>query len=458
MEGARVKLLGLSIRGLYDYYDYTIDFNTDVTFIYGMNGCGKTTILNITEAIITGQLFKLFNYRFKEISLKYAGNSNLDDVKEINIHLVKHEIVIGFDSNRYRLQTLGIENTLHQRRNNATHIASEYFHRYGFLKVIRDTFNYVYLPLNRSFSSSDDFESMFIYDGRFRNGNLMDDDPFLEVDNRDGAMIKIESLVYRQYSKANAAINRISDSFRNSMLKPQIEINKNYNMEKILNEMGRSNALNLKKTQEVYIKILKEFGLVSESEEKDYNNFFESFINDLSRFVDEDVDPDFTLELVLKFQEISRIQQTIDLANEMEKQKTGIIKPIKTFLGTMNSFIESSEDGKEICIDNDGRIYFKTQYSNERISIQRLSSGEKQLITFFANLIFKVKDGTSGIFVVDEPELSLHLSWQKIFIDKVLEINKDIQLVFATHAPEIIGRRRDKMYKLEKHYTKVESK
>ena len=124
----------------------------------------------------------------------------------------------------------------------------------------------------------------------------------------------------------------------------------------------------------------------------------------------------------------------------------------------MNSFIESSEDGKEICIDNDGRIYFKTQYSNERISIQRLSSGEKQLITFFANLIFKVKDGTSGIFVVDEPELSLHLSWQKIFIDKVLEINKDIQLVFATHAPEIIGRRRDKMYKLEKHYTKVESK
>ena len=226
MEGARVKILVLSIRGLYDYYDYMIDFNTDVTFIYGMNGCGKTTILNITEAIITGQLFKLFNYRFKEISLKYAGNSNLDDVKEISIHLVKHkhEIVIEFESGHYRLQTLGIENISHQRRNNAAHIASEYFHRYSFLKVIRDTFNYVYLPLNRSFASSDDFEDMFIYDRRFRNGSLMDDDAFLEMDDRDGAMIKIESLVYRQYSKANAAINRISDSFRNSMLKQQIEL------------------------------------------------------------------------------------------------------------------------------------------------------------------------------------------------------------------------------------------
>lgn len=66
-----------------------------------------------------------------------------------------------------------------------------------------------------------------------------------------------------------------------------------------------------------------------------------------------------------------------------------------------------------------------------------------------------VKDKKSGIFVVDEPELSLHLSWQKIFIDKVLEVNKNIQLIFATHAPEIIGTRRNKMFKLEKKYTKV---
>ena len=102
-----------------------------------------------------------------------------------------------------------------------------------------------------------------------------------------------------------------------------------------------------------------------------------------------------------------------------------------------------------------GRVFFKTKYSNKPISIQYLSSGEKQLVTFFANLIFNVKSNSSGIFVVDEPELSLHLSWQKIFVEKTLEINKNIQLVFATHAPEIIGKRRDKMFKLEKEYTGV---
>lgn len=60
--GMIMKLVGLTIHKLYDCFDYNVKFNEDVTFLYGMNGCGKTTILNITEAIITGQLFKLFDY------------------------------------------------------------------------------------------------------------------------------------------------------------------------------------------------------------------------------------------------------------------------------------------------------------------------------------------------------------------------------------------------------------
>ena len=52
--------------------------------------------------------------------------------------------------------------------------------------------------------------------------------------------------------------------------------------------------------------------------------------------------------------------------------------------------------------------------------------------------------------MVDEPELSLHLSWQKMFIDKAMRINQNMQLIFATHAPEIVGCHRDKMVKLIK--------
>ncbi|NDO38457.1 AAA family ATPase, partial [Anaerotruncus colihominis] len=160
----------------------------------------------------------------------------------------------------------------------------------------------------------------------------------------------------------------------------------------------------------------------------------------------------FELGLVMKFQEISKIKKLLDLAEKMEQSKAAVRKPTETFLHIMNEFIENGEDGKKVEIDSMGRIFFTTKYSNNPISIQNLSSGEKQLITFFANLIFNVKSNSSGIFVVDEPELSLHLSWQKIFVEKTLELNKNIQLIFATHAPEIIGRRRNKMFKLEKQY------
>ena len=129
--------------------------------------------------------------------------------------------------------------------------------------------------------------------------------------------------------------------------------------------------------------------------------------------------------------------------------------PIETFLTTINGFIGNNTDNKQIIIDKEGKIYFTTNYSKQKISIHYLSSGEKQLLIFFANLIFNVKSDKSGIFVVDEPELSLHLSWQRKFVDKALDINNNLQLIFATHAPEIIGNRRDKTFRLEKIFEQV---
>lgn len=85
MEENKVKLISITVKGLYGCYNYSVDFNQDITFIYGLNGCGKTTILNITEAIITGQLFKLFNYQFGNIELKYAKSSNIKDIRSIII-------------------------------------------------------------------------------------------------------------------------------------------------------------------------------------------------------------------------------------------------------------------------------------------------------------------------------------------------------------------------------------
>lgn len=48
------------------------------------------------------------------------------------------------------------------------------------------------------------------------------------------------------------------------------------------------------------------------------------------------------------------------------------------------------------------------------------------------------------VFIIDEPELSLHIRWQKIFVDKAMEAQKNNQLILATHSPEIVGEYREK--------------
>lgn len=447
-----MKLIGIAIKDLYGCYNYDVNFNPDITFIYGLNGCGKTTILNITEAIITGQLFKLFNYQFRSIELQYAKSSNIENIKKIKIYNKKQQLQVKYNEENYYIDLISLEDNVRSPKT-SNDIFRIYFQRYDFLLEIRETFNYVYLPLNRSYLPINEMENIYVYP-KFHNRPSLDDDIFIGIDNRDWAMIKIESLIYQRHSKANAAINSINVTFRNSMLKPQIELNNTYNFVNFLNELQNIDILSLERTQKAYIKILKEFKLIDSKEENNYIEFFKTFIEQFSNYIN-NKSKGISIELAFKFQEITRIQKTIDIAKKMEERKAEITKPMETFLNIMNSFIKSSDDEKELCISNDGQIYFKTKYSNKRIGIQHLSSGEKQLITFFSNLIFKVKDKKSGIFVVDEPELSLHLSWQKIFIDKVLEVNKNIQLIFATHAPEIIGARRNKMFKLEKKYSKV---
>lgn len=451
MEDNKVKLISITIKKLYGYYNYDVDFNSDVTFIYGLNGCGKTTILNITEAIITGQLFKLFSYNFDFIKLTYAKSGRINYKKSILIQNDIAKLKIHFNNNEF---VINYENTLHSSKN-IHEIQMYYYTHYDFLVEIQNTFNYVYLPLNRSYMPYDELNSIFQYP-KYRNSFTKKNDIYLNKEERDGAMQKIESLIYQNHSRASLTINRINDQFRNSILKPQIEIGTTYKFSNYLREIKNYNIPKLEKTKMEYIRILKDLNIINSIEEENYNNFFNNFILEFSKFTNDIEEVSISLELIFKFQEISRIQKTIDIAEKMEQRKAKVRKPMETFLSTMNNFIGHSDEEKELCINNEGEIYFKTKYSKEQISIQHLSSGEKQLITFFANLIFNVQDKSYGIFVVDEPELSLHLSWQKIFIDKVLEINKNIQLIFATHAPEIIGSRRNKMYKLEKKYIKAE--
>ena len=55
------------------------------------------------------------------------------------------------------------------------------------------------------------------------------------------------------------------------------------------------------------------------------------------------------------------------------------------------------------------------------------------------HLIFYEDRTSPGIFIVDEPELSLHLGWQEIFVSSIREASPNTQFILATHSPTIIG-------------------
>jgi predicted ATPase len=69
------------------------------------------------------------------------------------------------------------------------------------------------------------------------------------------------------------------------------------------------------------------------------------------------------------------------------------------------------------------------------IPLRSLSSGEKQILYI---LLEAVKIGASSL-IIDEPELSMHVDWQRELIVAIQSLNPATQLIFATHSPEIMA-------------------
>ena len=69
-----------------------------------------------------------------------------------------------------------------------------------------------------------------------------------------------------------------------------------------------------------------------------------------------------------------------------------------------------------------------------------LSSGEQHELVLLYDLLFNVQPG--ALVLIDEPEISLHVSWQKRFIEDLQRISRLVKFrsVVATHSPQIAGK------------------
>ena len=76
--------------------------------------------------------------------------------------------------------------------------------------------------------------------------------------------------------------------------------------------------------------------------------------------------------------------------------------------------------------------------------VTSLSSGEAQIFVILTHLAFNPSAQEANVFIIDEPELSLHVQWQELFVESVQSANPNVQYIMATHAPSIILDRTDK--------------
>lgn len=104
----------------------------------------------------------------------------------------------------------------------------------------------------------------------------------------------------------------------------------------------------------------------------------------------------------------------------------------ENFINSINFFFKESEKTVEI-IDSNLKINLK---NGESIEYKHLSSGERQIIYIFLKVI--KANFTNAIILMDEPEISLHLSWQESLLSQIRKVNKNSQIIVVTHSPAIV--------------------
>lgn len=136
-----------------------------------------------------------------------------------------------------------------------------------------------------------------------------------------------------------------------------------------------------------------------------------------------------------------RIMSTVlsTYIHDMERKLSAyehIYMKLSLFSYLANGYLQD----KKLTIDSQKGFIIKSDYNdNKVIEIDRLSSGEQNILILFYDLIFKAEP--ESVLLFDEPEISLHVVWQRRFIDdllRVIQINP-IQVCVATHSPSLIN-------------------
>ena len=450
---ANINIEYFEIIGLFGRYTIHMPFSNKVNIYIGENGLGKTTILNCVYYVLGKKFARLANIPFEEIHIKFREGSAYSitkaDVRDYSKrndvykryrygigsskftdNMIEHFFNMNEEVNPGSISSINqISHELSQRLEIPPSYARELVYEYinekdsphiGSVrrkgnkknveilnKAISDNISQhiIYLPTYRRIE--DDFASLHIQSEELNSTELLIRFGMSDVrKSMDTLLQKIRlsamesftsmtGILLKQYTEG---IDPKEEMYKNKML-DNIDVN---TIEIVLDRVGDE---------------------IEETNKKE--------IIDLIRSGEIQSEKYFYL---LNF--INKLVDNYDAQKENDDR-------IKKFADTCNKYLID----KHFYYDQsklDLNIHLDT-VEGEVISLAQLSSGEKQIVSLFSKLY--LEENEPSIVIIDEPELSLSIEWQKMLLPDIMHTEKCELLLTVTHSPFIFQNEFDMIAK-----------
>lgn len=444
------KLLKFSVESLYGLYNHSIEFNTDenVCILHGPNGVGKTALLRCINYLFEADFGALSKVPFRQIKVV------LDSGCKVNVTRLDSS-VSDLASRAINLSSKLEVNIFQDGKSLAKHTFSQPRMRGG-------RSNYT-LQFDDSDLEAHEFMRRRLLDNadHIMPLTITGEERIIHVGGR--AKKRLGANFIKDF------LSKISVHFveTNRLYRPNVDM-KLSNSGVISNQMVLTVQECAKDLTVRIGAVLKDYGVksqlldqsfpqrfISESsssmgveEIKDKLSLIGKKLKDLRAIGLLDVDSVQAFDIeALDFVDENKIEvMSLYVRDSESKLKAfdGLLSRVQLLLGSMKTKFRN----KRVFLSRTRGFYVKLD-SGDELPLDALSSGEQHELVLMYELLFKVPAGT--LVLVDEPELSLHVSWQKAFLPELISIAKEAKFtaIVATHSPFIVGDRHDLMIALD---------
>ena len=462
-----MKLQRIFIEELFGCYKYDIclaDYmKSHVTIIDAPNGMGKTTMLRLVQAVLEGDVQYIDTIPFSKFELEFDDGQKIVVIKNNTFSSILSHSVLEVRSQL--ASTQGIESSDSEKDgiilDNIKYFVNNAEYR---ISLQRDFL----MMIMRRFRMDRDYLSTITVSDVLSRDDYNNEDVFL-MDGLIAALSKFSESLKIYFIKTNR-LYRKSDEYRyrgdrfrgrsesESSMISAVELYKKKLQKEILAAgklfADKSEELDRTFPQRVLNTIFKGDKSAEIFDKENIEKLLEELVQTRSELSELGLITGSGDSLVkIPARESLTDETRIFLTNYIEDNitKLEIYKKLAEKLELLRNIVNERNvfSDKEMKFNSKEGVEFISSRNGRKIPIDRLSSGEKNNFVLFYELIFEC--GDHSLILVDEPEISLHVAWQRQFIDELNEICKlkSLQGIVATHSPDIVGVNIEIMVDLE---------